>query len=937
MLSFRLWLMRVSCFIVGLVLIFPGISRAEDHWAYVPPVLPELSPKAENPVDALLAAEWKASGLKPAPLAAPRQWIERAAFTLTGLPPSAEQIRKIEAAPDEATWKALIDELLASPAYGERWARHWMDVARYADTQGYNFDQDNRYPFAYTYRDWLIRAFNEDLPYGRFIQMQIAADLLVDRPDHPDLAALGFITVGPRSGGPETIDDRVDVITRGFLSSTVACARCHEHKTDPITMEDYYSIYSILENTNEPGDRPIIGKPADESAHQAYQAEIAKWEAEDRAARQVILDHLQKPETLSVYLDLAWLAHAENWDMGKATADSFKRGRFRPQAVIRWRDFLRKTAMGENANPRLAEWVAAMQSAGGDQNARKPHCDALANEWAGAAPDSPLGVLAKNGECPLSYNVDRMHEVMDVEDGNANRARRSALSRLQAEHPGSPPRAMSLTDRGDYQQARTYKRGNPGAPEAHFERQWLSFLGGGTFPEGKSPRLSLAEKIADPANPLTSRVLVNRVWAWHFGAPLADPGDFGPQELAPPLLPLMDALAIRFNESGGSIKALHRLLLSSRAFRLAADGPASNDRIDQGNSRFWKWNLRRADFEAMRDRLLFTAGALDMGSLGGRSISLDSEAADSRRSLYAFVDRYALPTTFVSFDLPHPDHHAPKRAETTVPQQALWFFNGPTILRQSSKLAAHPDFTAITEPRKRIEWLYQRLHQRAPTEKETMTILDWMAGLDPADFQPRLTGVWQIRHAPDTGGAIVDPLPFPLFADGIWKTGPDPANAPIRWLNAGANGGHVGAQHALVVRWHALGAGQARMVGNVQRTQKGGVDLEWNLASSAALTPTSGTLKAESQADVDGPWIDVKAGDTIDFILRAPHGDTCGGFTWNFRIDGRETPEARPVEVANLRTQFPTSDSPPPVASSGDPWADLIQMLWSSNEFHFID
>ncbi|RYD48762.1 MAG: DUF1549 domain-containing protein, partial [Verrucomicrobiaceae bacterium] len=197
-------------------------AGAEPHWAYVPPVEREQTPeqKAMHPVDALLDAAWRKAGIKPAALAPPRLWIERAAFTLTGLPASAEQIRRIQESPDETTWKALIEELLASPAYGERWARHWMDVARYADTQGYNFDQDNRYPFAYTYRDWLIRSFNDDLPYGKFIKLQIAADLMTDRDDHPDRAALGFLTVGPRAGRLETIDDRVDVVTRGFLSST---------------------------------------------------------------------------------------------------------------------------------------------------------------------------------------------------------------------------------------------------------------------------------------------------------------------------------------------------------------------------------------------------------------------------------------------------------------------------------------------------------------------------------------------------------------------------------------------------------------------------------------------------------------------------------------------------------------------------------------------
>ena len=192
--------MRMSMLVVGLSL-FAIEARAESHWAYLPPVEVAISQDASvHPIDGILASAWKTAGLAPAKLAPPRQWIERAAYTLTGLPPSQSQIRRMEIAPDEITWKSLIDELLASPTYGERWARHWMDVARYADTRGYNFDQDNRYPFAYTYREWLIRSLNEDIPYGNFIKLQLAADLMTDRPDHPDLAALGFLTVGPLAG-----------------------------------------------------------------------------------------------------------------------------------------------------------------------------------------------------------------------------------------------------------------------------------------------------------------------------------------------------------------------------------------------------------------------------------------------------------------------------------------------------------------------------------------------------------------------------------------------------------------------------------------------------------------------------------------------------------------------------------------------------------------
>ena len=510
---------------------------AKDHWAYLPPVEVKIpAGAAVHPIDALLESARKGAGLQSARLAPPRQWVTRAAFTLTGLPASAGQIQRIEANPDESTWNALIDELLASPAYGERWARHWMDVARYADTKGYNFDQDNRYPFAYTYRDWLIRAFNEDLPYDRFIKLQIAADLITARPDDPDLAALGFLTTGPRVGGLETIDDRVDVVTRGFLSSTVSCARCHDHKADPITTRDYYSLYSIFENTREPELKPIIGRPGDEKAFKSYTDELARLTETDRAARQAIVDHLRAPESLAVYLELAWLAGKENWDHNKATAISFKRGGYRPLAVIRWRDFLGQTARGDKALPRLARWAEEMDMA--DESSRPGRCTALAREWLAAPEGSGLADLAAGKDCPLACDTTRVSEIMDTEDSNKNRQRGSAMSRLQAEHPGSPPRAMCLTDRDHLTPARIFIRGNPDNPGETFDRQWLGFLGGGSYPNHKSPRLSLAEKIADPANPLTARVMVNRVWAWHFGQPLADPGDFGTQQAEPPLLPL---------------------------------------------------------------------------------------------------------------------------------------------------------------------------------------------------------------------------------------------------------------------------------------------------------------------------------------------------------------------------------------------------------------
>ena len=915
---------------VILLAVLSCLSAEEKHWAYMSPVKAEVAVES-HPVDALLANAWERSKLVSAKLAPPRQWLERAAFSLTGLPPSDEQLRRIEATPDDATWKALIDELLASPAYGERWARHWMDVARYADTRGYHFDQDNRYPFAYTYRDWLIHAFNADLPYERFLKLQIAADHLVDRPDHPDLAALGFLTVGLRGGEVETIDDRVDVVTRGFLSSTVSCARCHDHKTDPITTKDYYSLYSIFDHTVEPEDKPVIGKSSEEAAFQAYQAEVAKLEEADRALCQQLVDHLRSKEAFPNYLELAWRARKEKWNHGMATSEGFKRGRLRPNALMRWKDFLNEHAGTE----RVKRWLTEMDAAA-DDAARSALCAALADEWIAAAEGGELAQLSAKGGCPLNYGVDRVHEFMDVEDGNRRRERLSAMSKLMAEHPGSPPRAMSLGDAAQWGKAVVFERGNPANRGETFDRQWLSFLGGGKFEDGKSPRLSLAEKIADPANPLTARVIVNRVWAWHFGAPLADPGDFGPQTPRPDLLPLLDTLAVAFQQKGGSIKELHRLLLTSKAFRLAAAGAAENDSIDQANTMFWKWNRRRLDFETMRDRVLATSGVLDTRGTGGRSVRLEEAGSDVRRSVYAFVDRYALPGTFVSFDLPHPDHHSAKRVETTVPQQALYFLNGRLVLRQAARLSSDAAFKGLPDDRTRIHWIYQKLFRRAPSDEEMQVAQDWIGSANPADYAPPLGGYWEVRHGPDEGKPSADLSPFPIFADNVWKITPDPSTSPIRWLNAGARGGHASARYTMVMRWRSNGAGKVRMTGQLTRTQKGGNILAWRIDGKGA-TLAEARLSPDASVDIAGTWIDVKPGDTMDFVLRAPDGDACGNVNWTLRIEGRES-ESQPVaEVGDFTRQFPTSNDPIPGAASADPWADLIQMLWASNEFHFID
>lgn len=925
--------MKLACGLIVAIAFNVALAEEPLHWAYEAPVTAEIS---AHPVDELLDRVRKSKGSERASLAPPRKWVERAAVTLTGLPPSAEQIARIEAKPDAETWEALIDELLASPNYGERWARHWMDVARYADTFGYNFMKDNSYPYAWTYRDWLIRAFNEDKNWSDFVKLQIAADLMVDRPDYPDLAALGFLTVGPRGKKELMIDDRVDVVTRGFMGTTVSCARCHYHKTDPISMTDYYSFFSILENVDVETRGPIIGKPSNPQAHEDFKKKLATLHEKDRKVKQEFVDSLRSEKSLAVYLELGWLSHKEGWDRGKAGAEGFKRGRYRGKAVIKWAEFLKQHLSLAKVNPTLAKWNLGMA----DPARRKELCSQLAKDWAAAMRSGKGGLanLAKNPRCPLSYQVDRVSSLYDQKDSDQQRERDGKMATFERDHHGAPPRAMVVRDRKKWAPARVYARGNPADKGEPFDRHWLTVLGGGAYPKEKNARMVMAEKVASPENPLTGRVIVNRVWAWHFGAPLADPGDFGPQQPEPLQLALLDSLTVWFWENGGSLKKLHKLLLTSEAYRLSADGPAKNLEIDEANETYWKWNRQRLDFESMRDRVLLTSGALETDQQGGRSVDLQTPAADKKRSLYAYVDRYALPGLLVNFDLPHPDHHAAKRVETTVPQQALFFLNGRLPLRQSRNLVTQPEFVKLTSDEERISWIYQRVMGRDATNEELSLVGDWVTSAEASHFAPSLGGFWQVGWSKVGEKSPLSLKKFPMFADGVWKTGKDLSKAPIPWLNIGQQGGHAAKDHALILRWIASGPGEIRLLGNINRTGKQGPALQYQIRKNAGAVLMEKNLPQTQSTPISSSWLKVGAGDVLDLVVLAPNGHHTGSFRWNLRMMGRETPSSRVVRLASSARDIPTNKTNPIKAmATGDVWSDLVQMLWASNEFNYLE
>jgi hypothetical protein len=765
----------------------------EGHWAFEPvrrPTPPPVKARdgVRSPIDAFILSRLEQEGLAPSPEAERATLIRRAAFDLTGLPPTPEEVASFVAdrAPD--AFERLVDRLLASPRYGERWGRHWLDVARYADTKGYVFQEERRYPYAYTYRDYVIRSFNEDLPYTQFVTEQLAADRLGSGHDPRSLAALGFLTLGRRflNNQPDIIDDRIDVVCRGLLGLTVACARCHDHKFDPIPTDDYYSLYGVFASSIEPTTLPEIPGGQPEPASRDFREKVAKkqqavdafLESKRGAIEADLRDHA--PAYLRAAFDLQFDGRSAKLDE-RAKRDQLVPARLRGIA-LRWKakldatrtahdpifapwhafaalpaeEFSRKApgvargmtasndakacsppvarAFAENPPSTMAEVVARYASIVVEVNRRwvearkaNPTVQRLAEpEWESLR-DSFFG---EDG--PFSIAPEALARLIDRAERNKLNALKSELEKLKATHPGSPPRAMVLNDAPRPVEPHIFLRGNPARPGKAVPRRFLGAISGPKrtpFTAG-SGRLELAQAIASAENPLSARVLVNRVWLNHFGTGLVTtPSDFG-SRCDPPALPaLLDWLADDFVASGWSIKSLHRRIMLSSTYRQRSEPRSECVARDPENRLYWKFNRRRLDFEATRDALLFVSGALD-ASMGGRPVPIFEPPFPPRRTIYGFVDRQNLEGVYRTFDFANPDTTSPRRYVTTVPQQALFLMNSPFVLEQAHRLAQLPELRS-GDHRGRVRRLYERLFGRAPDERELSLGLSFVGRTEP--------------------------------------------------------------------------------------------------------------------------------------------------------------------------------------------------------------
>ncbi len=746
---------------------------AGEHWSLRPivdhaPPRVEHSDRVASPVDAFVLAKLEAKKLEPSPPAEKRTLIRRATFDLTGLPPTAGEVDAFLLDESPEAFAKVVDRLLASPRYGEAWGRHWLDVARYADTKGYVFTEERRYPYSYTYRDYVIRSFNEDKPYDRFLVEQIAADRLPLGEDKRSLAALGFLTVGRRflNDKNEIIDDRIDVVTRGIMGLSVTCARCHDHKFDPIPTEDYYSLHGVFASSIEPAELPALPDPVPEADKAAYEKErqarldkVAKEKADDKAKLELEMrDHLADLIVAAVEINFEASRNGKLDEIARKHKVSPERLRFLARKLAKLFD---KKAEGHD--PIFAPWrsFAALPSGEFEPKAAEL-TEKLINEPDPAKPIDPavLGVFEDDPPKTLLEVAKRYSDLFQraakadntdsalkpirdllASDGGLltippdalarvlNRAEREHLQKTEKQvgevdvtHPGSPARAMVMNDAPNPTNPHVYIRGNPGRPGKAVPRRFLRALSPGgeakPFTEG-SGRLELAKAIASPDNPLTPRVMVNRIWHHHFGVGLvATPSDFGVRGEPPTHPELLDFLSRRFIESGWSVKAIHRLIMLSSTYQQKSDRRDDGFEADPRNQFLWRQNRRRLDFESTRDSVLAVAGKLDL-KMGGRPVELfEAKSSSTRRSVYGLVDRYDLDATFRTFDFPSPDISAPMRPVTTVPQQALFLMNSPFVLEQAKALASRADYPPASEIEPRINRLYLDLFGRPAEPRE---------------------------------------------------------------------------------------------------------------------------------------------------------------------------------------------------------------------------
>ena len=746
----------------------PLARDPSTHWAFVKPELASHVPsQAAGDLDLIAAFSSQRGGqskIEPAPQASRGVLIRRLFFDLTGLPPTTSQIDAFANSDRPDSYHRLVDRLLASPEFGERFGRYWLDVARYADTVGYALGgKERRIKGSERYRDWTIRAFASDMPYDQMIRHQLAGDRTDPQNSQNNLDAMGFLSIGRRFLNQyDTWDDRIDVVTRGLLGMTVACARCHDHKFDPIPTSDYYSLLGVMQSSKEKIDGP-----------------------------------------------------------------------------------------------------------------------------------SPLMLV--------DHNPRDTHVLIRGQQGNRGEI--------------APRRFLSSLRSSDEDK----------------------------FTDG-SGRLELANRIADPGNPLTARVMVNRVWGHLIGKPLVDsPSDFGFRTTPPAIPEILDDLSADFARHW-SIKRLVRRIVLTRTYQQSCQVDEHSKAVDPENRLLCRANRRRRDFESMRDSMLFVADSLKQ-TLGGESVDVTLSSLVPRRTIYSLIDRQNLPSIFRTFDFASPDAHSPGRYFTTVPQQTLYLLNDHQTAELARRVARHvrrvdasqQDLNGSQRLATLVAGVFRQVVQREPNADEQRMMTDFLSrpvGTKAVGVDPRSS--WQYGIASiDKSNSLRDFRPFAVFKSDRWQSAADfPSSDEDSYASLTKEGGHPGRdnRHSVVRRWQAPETGRVTLIGQMgHRGEKGD-------GIRSTILVNNRSIFSETQIRNNRPYgpisAAVKKGQFVDLVASPGESESFDSFFWRTRIKLR-TGDGRIIE-ADSEQDFSgpfNSQSNQPL----DRLAQLAQVLMMSNEFAFVD
>ena len=772
------------------VAVMPKFTAEQRAFWSLQPIHATAPPAVHNAawpkrdLDRFILAKLEHEGLQPVAPASKLALLRRATFDLTGLPPTPEDVDAFLKDTSPTAFATVVDRLLASPQYGEAWGRLWLDVARYGEDDYRSLDPkgrgNNPYPNAYLYRDWVIKAFNDDMPYDQFVKAQLAADLFDDKAARlRNLPALGFLGLGPwyyDNGAVEVThaderNDRVDAVSRGFLGLTIACARCHDHKYDPIPTRDYYSLAGVFLNTRY-HEYPLAPKAVVDE-YKALEKQIEK--KQDLLGEYLGNESQQLAQTLvfqaSKYMQAVWKVEGEpKTDRNRVIEQS----KLDYELFDRWSRFLKKPP---TYYPYLKSWQEMMARGGTADEAKtladefqKVLVDIVLSRkdvkaendiiYAKALPTTkpkepaklPNEFKTNDDFCPgcglelKTMPIDKTNLYQDVFQRDLEttapgqpskpallsfsgwglerqlgperqalvQALRDDIDAMEKAQPEKYPYAHGVQDVEKPANLKVALRGSPYRFGDEVPRGFLSILSGDEpilFTKG-SGRLELSQVIVE--QPIAMRVIVNRIWKGHFGTGLVDtPSNFGVNGERPTHPELLDYLAKFFIDHGLSIKALQREIMLSATYQESdADSKEDFDK-DSGNRLYWRANQRRLTAEQIRDAVLSVSGALDT-RMGGPSATLTP--LSTRRTIYGRVSRYKLDDFLQLFDYPSPMQSAEKRFSTNVPLQRLFFMNSDFIQQHAEQLAEK----VIAEPtdEARIQKAYRLIFGRAATAAE---------------------------------------------------------------------------------------------------------------------------------------------------------------------------------------------------------------------------